>query len=452
VLPATLFSLPIFWREAELAWLRGSLFAEEVAELRAELRAEYAALCALLGGEENGERGGDGEEGGGEKEVEAAVGAAAGAAAGAAPGGGGPGAFGGAVSEGRYLWARSIVQSRNFGIKIGGVKTQSLCPFADMFNHCDPGSAGENAVFGYDEEAGALRITATRPIRRGEQVCFSYGAKPNRRLLKHYGFALEEEGRGGCCVEELTVRFSATAALGHVAAQACLVHGAEEGEAALAVALGGTLGQSGCELVGKLRAKRMLLGEAARSEVTLQTLANLRVLAADEAELRCLVGAAAAAAEGDDRKRLGMVPCSLRNEVAMLRVLRAQMLARLGGYPRTLAEDLGALAGGDAAASPFSNRRHALILLRGEKRLASFYAAFATACLGVLEAGNEAARRAAADALGEQGDDDDDDDDDDDALLAAHMHVSRREVRRLGGGAWAAAPPSRPMPSSEQRC
>ena len=124
VLPPTLFSIPVFWREEELAWLRGSLFLSELRRKRTMLQAEYATLCAGLDGQ--------------------------------APAGTAGLGFGAAVSEQRYLWARALVGSRNFGLAVGGAPMHVMAPYADMFNHTEPGPdfAGGSSKAGGGSKSG----------------------------------------------------------------------------------------------------------------------------------------------------------------------------------------------------------------------------------------------------------------------------------------------------------
>lgn len=39
-----------------------------------------------------------------------------------------------------FIWARTIVTSRNFALKINGVKADALCPYGDLLNHRRPRS------------------------------------------------------------------------------------------------------------------------------------------------------------------------------------------------------------------------------------------------------------------------------------------------------------------------
>jgi len=86
-----------------------------------------------------------------------------------------------------YVWARTVVVTRVFGVKIRGASTEVLVPLGDMLNHKRP----PDVDWTFDDERDAFVMTAARDIRRGEEMCDSYGRKPNGRFFVHYGFALE---------------------------------------------------------------------------------------------------------------------------------------------------------------------------------------------------------------------------------------------------------------------
>lgn len=87
-------------------------------------------------------------------------------------------------------------------------------------------------------------------------------------------------------------------------------------------------------------------------------------------------------------------PLSCENEAAVLRQLAAACAAQLAAYPTSLAEDLATLAAGVHA--PGSNRRNALVLLRGEKLVCEHYVGLARAALPYLDAPARGAGPAAA--------------------------------------------------------
>ncbi len=83
-----------------------------------------------------------------------------------------------------FLWARTLVPSRAFGL-FGG---EALVPMGDMLNH----AAVPDVTWGYEHPLESFVMRATRPIARGEIVRDSYGAKSNARLLELYGFCLDD--------------------------------------------------------------------------------------------------------------------------------------------------------------------------------------------------------------------------------------------------------------------
>ncbi len=90
------------------------------------------------------------------------------------------------VSIKELFWARTAVITRVFGITVGGSLTEALIPMADMLNHRRP----PDIDWAYEDSEGAFIMKAARNIKGGDEVCNSYGRKPNGRLLIHYGFAL----------------------------------------------------------------------------------------------------------------------------------------------------------------------------------------------------------------------------------------------------------------------
>jgi len=62
----------------------------------------------------------------------------------------------------------------------------ALVPIVDLMNHAN--DAG--ARWCWDEAAQAMVVTARRAHVRGEQVCISYGNRPNPLLFRTYGFTL----------------------------------------------------------------------------------------------------------------------------------------------------------------------------------------------------------------------------------------------------------------------
>lgn len=95
-----------------------------------------------------------------------------------------------------------------------------------------------------------------------------------------------------------------------------------------------------------------------------------------------------------DFGRLALEPVSARNELAVLRRLAALSRAQLAAYPRSLAEDEEALRAGHWPAGSGANARNALLLVRGEKQICTYYVE-----LAALAAHLAAQPRAALEAM-----------------------------------------------------
>lgn len=92
------------------------------------------------------------------------------------------------VTRDELVWARLCIGSRTFTITVDGYDTTALVPFADLLNH----RSGRHTAWGFDQAADAFTVTTLRGFAAGEELCDSYGAKPNCRLLVHYGFCVDD--------------------------------------------------------------------------------------------------------------------------------------------------------------------------------------------------------------------------------------------------------------------
>jgi len=64
-----------------------------------------------------------------------------------------------------------VLNSRIYGFVINGIKTLGLVPYADMINHNEK----DNCEWYYDNDQKAFVISATKDIKKGEEVVVSYG-------------------------------------------------------------------------------------------------------------------------------------------------------------------------------------------------------------------------------------------------------------------------------------
>lgn len=86
-----------------------------------------------------------------------------------------------------YKWALATIWSRSFDVEIDGQQVRVLPPFADMFNHSI--TAVEKHLF--DPNSRCLRCITYSSFAPGDQIFINYGPFPNHKLLRLYGFALQ---------------------------------------------------------------------------------------------------------------------------------------------------------------------------------------------------------------------------------------------------------------------
>ncbi|CAE7941158.1 SETD4, partial [Symbiodinium necroappetens] len=109
--------------------------------------------------------------------------------------------LGGGVSFDDLLWARCLFDSRAVSLEIkaagphiAGVFKQfpsrvvCLAPEVDLLNHS---SSGACAPPYFDNQRRALVVELAAPVRRGSEVCLSYGPLQSWELLFYYGFCPE---------------------------------------------------------------------------------------------------------------------------------------------------------------------------------------------------------------------------------------------------------------------
>jgi histone-lysine N-methyltransferase SETD3 len=221
-----------------------------------------------------------------------------------------------------FVWARTAVISRVFGLTIEGRDVDALVPLADMMNHRRP----PDARWSYD--GGAFVMTAAGALRRGEAIHDSYGRKSNARLLVNYGFTVDDND------EE------------------------DEASVLLAIPPDAPLADEKTRLLGvppgvtqPFRLSARAQGEAAGA------LSFLRIACATLRELEEIQGAPL------DVHRVP--PLNGRNESAALALLAGACDRALAAFPTTVEEDDAILGGG---ALPVDTRS-AVVARRAEKRV-----------------------------------------------------------------------------------
>jgi len=91
---------------------------------------------------------------------------------------------------GEFMWARTAVITRTYGIKVNGQKITSNLPIDFVMHANQP-----DTTWGYDQAKGVYHITAVRDIPKNKFLTITYGKKANARFLVNYGFCLPVNSR-----------------------------------------------------------------------------------------------------------------------------------------------------------------------------------------------------------------------------------------------------------------
>jgi len=256
--------------------------------------------------------------------------------------------FAGVSTLEEFQWARMCVCSRNFGLTIHGVRTAALVPYADMLNHYRP----RETKWQYDDYRDGFTIVSLQQITFGLQVYDSYGQKCNHRFLLNYGFSVENNKEpDGYCPNEVPILLQLSRE-DPLYEQKC-TQWAREG----------------------LPVRRMRIS-AIDNENFRGTLALLRVILCDEEDFEQIL------CKYGSHSRSGRdihTPINLRNEIRAMQHLAAICEDYLSRYPTSLEDDIASLKSPDL--KPFSNEKHALIQVRGEKEVLHFFKRFCEAVL-----------------------------------------------------------------------
>jgi len=95
-----------------------------------------------------------------------------------------------------FMWARTAVITRCFGIRVNGQKITTNLPI-DLVMHANK----PDTTWGYDQKKGAYHITAVRDIPKNKFLTITYGKKANARFLVNYGFCLPTNSRNKGFIE-----------------------------------------------------------------------------------------------------------------------------------------------------------------------------------------------------------------------------------------------------------
>mmetsp|Transcript_62639 Transcript_62639/g.75375 ORF Transcript_62639/g.75375 Transcript_62639/m.75375 type:complete len:633 (-) Transcript_62639:577-2475(-) len=352
VLPKNLSNMPIFWNDDDLRLLQGSYILAQIADRNEAIEDDYNAICDIA-----------------------------------------PELADIATLE-EFKWARMCVCSRNFGLVIHGQRTSAMVPHADMLNHYRP----RETKWTYDEDHECFTITTLQTIPSQSQIYDSYGQKCNHRFLLNYGFAVESNVElDGFCPNEVPLEVSLS--------PTDPIHDKKL--------------EFWCREDGPL--VRRIRVCVSNNENTKVLMSFLRVVVATEEELNaiCKTGGSSSnrnttatssfltAAENSTSIatttslfcgilnvyrtcRDVRFPISLRNERAALEHLLCLVRQACSMYPTTLDEDNKALSAVDEKTKEFlvplfSNTRHALIQVRGEKEVLKHYEDLALTAIALCE-------------------------------------------------------------------
>merc|ERR1712096_592321 len=89
-----------------------------------------------------------------------------------------------------FMWARTAVITRTFGIKVNSHKITTNLPIDFVMHANQP-----DTTWGYDQANGCYHITAVRDIPKNKFLTITYGKKANARFLVNYGFCLPTNSR-----------------------------------------------------------------------------------------------------------------------------------------------------------------------------------------------------------------------------------------------------------------
>jgi len=147
VLPQRYNDIPIFWDEAESSELQGDALSRYHRRSQT-LKNDYDKICKVCPG------------------------------------------FADTASLEEFMWARTAVITRTFGLKVNDVKITTNLPIDFLMHANQP-----DTTWGYDQTKGCYHITATRDIPKNKFLTITYGKKANARFLVNYGFCLPTNSR-----------------------------------------------------------------------------------------------------------------------------------------------------------------------------------------------------------------------------------------------------------------
>ena len=142
-LPSSYDSFPIFYKEKELEYLKGTKFLESIENEKKNIKEDYNLLAKNIPGFEK-------------------------------------------YDLNYFSKIMEVVTSRVFSVKIHNKKETIIAPFADLLNHKRP----TDTFWDFDDKTNSFYIKSISNIQKGEEIFDSYGIKSNRNYLLYYGFTI----------------------------------------------------------------------------------------------------------------------------------------------------------------------------------------------------------------------------------------------------------------------
>lgn len=155
ILPDNLDNFPIFWNKVELSHLQGSNILNKITERVESFINDYNIIAMNCTG------------------------------------------FKEQHPLKHFIYIRTLIGSRNFGINIDGKKCVAMVPFADMLNH----NKSPDTRWYYCPTINAFKMDSQKKIQRGCEVTDTYGNKCNSKYLIFYGFAIPNNDENAVHVE-----------------------------------------------------------------------------------------------------------------------------------------------------------------------------------------------------------------------------------------------------------
>ena len=146
ILPRNVENFPIFWSKNDILMLGGSNLINEIITRQNHIMNDYNNMCKIIP------------------------------------------VFKEKYSPRDFIWARTIVGSRNFGIDIDNVHRVAMVPISDMLNHDnDP-----DVKWFFDNKLRQFRMVSNRYLKTKKAVTDTYGRKSNLKYLLFYGFTIKD--------------------------------------------------------------------------------------------------------------------------------------------------------------------------------------------------------------------------------------------------------------------